>query len=75
VPGQGSGVSWHAFAMLVGLDDVKPDRMVRRFVAGALGRATVSAEDARALVIETAIGFGVSPRALDYAIWSHVSHR
>ena len=32
VPGQGSGVSWRAFSMLVGLPEVKPDRMIRRFV-------------------------------------------
>ena len=38
VAGQGSGVSWRAFSMLVGLPEVKPDRMIRRFAAAALGR-------------------------------------
>ena len=39
VPGQASGVSWRAFCMLVGLAEVKPDRMIRRYVATALGRS------------------------------------
>jgi hypothetical protein len=76
VPGQGSGVSWRAFSMLVGLNDVKPDRMVRRFVAGALGRPSqnaVSADEARELVMATAARLGVPPRVLDYAIWAHQS--
>jgi hypothetical protein len=32
VPGQGSGVSWRYLRMLAGLPDVKPDRMVIRFL-------------------------------------------
>jgi hypothetical protein len=76
VPGQGSGVSWRAFSMLVGLQEVKPDRMIRRFVAGALGRASAQAvgvEEARELVLATAARLGVPARALDYAIWAHQS--
>jgi hypothetical protein len=76
VPGQGSGVSWRAFAMLVGLADVKPDRMVRRFVAAALGRPNqnaVGADQARDLVMATAARLGVPPRDLDYAIWAYQS--
>jgi hypothetical protein len=76
VTGQGSGVSWRAFCMLVGLAEVKPDRMIRRFVAAALGRSGESAvgvEEARELVIATAARLDVSPRALDYAIWSYQS--
>jgi hypothetical protein len=76
VPGQGSGVSWRAFAMLVGLADVKPDRMVRRFVAAALGRPNqnaVGADEARELVMAAAARLGVSPRVLDHAIWAHQS--
>jgi hypothetical protein len=78
VPGQGSGVSWRAFAMLVGLADVKPDRMVRRYVADALGRGrdtAVGTEEARALVMAAAVRLGVSPRDLDYAIWSYQASR
>ena len=76
VPGQGSGISWRAFCMLVGLAEVKPDRMIRRYVASALGRSGESAvgvEEARDLVMATAAHLGVSPRALDYAIWSYQS--
>jgi hypothetical protein len=76
VPGQASGTSWRAFAMLVGLADVKPDRMIRRYVANALGRSretAVGVEEARALVMATAVHLGVSPRDLDYAIWSYQS--
>ncbi len=78
VAGQRSGVSWHAFAMLVGVVDVKPDRMVRRYVAAALGRpreTAVGAEEARELVMAAAARLRVSPRALDYAIWAHQSER
>jgi hypothetical protein len=76
VTGRGSGVSWRAFCMLVGLAEVKPDRMIRRFVAAALrrsGESAVSVEWARELVIATAVRPNVSPGALDYVIWSYKS--
>ena len=76
VAGQGSGVSWRAFSMLVGLAEVKPDRMIRRFAAAALGRpreTAVGVEEARELVLGAAARLGVSPRALDNAIWSYQS--
>jgi hypothetical protein len=76
VAGQGSGVSWRAFSMLVGLPDVKPDRMIRRFAAAALGRpreTAVGVDEARELVLGAAARLGVSPRALDNAIWSYQS--
>jgi hypothetical protein len=76
VPGQASGISWRAFSMLIGLAEVKPDRMIRRYVASALGRSGESAvgiEEARDLVLATAAHLGISPRQLDYAIWSYQS--
>lgn len=76
VPGQASGVSWRAFCMLVGLAEVKPDRMIRRYVASALGRSgetAVGVDEARDLVMATAARLGVSPRALDNAIWAYQS--
>jgi hypothetical protein len=76
VAGQGSGVSWRAFSMLVGLPEVKPDRMIRRFAAAALGRpreTAVGVDEARALVLGAAARLGVSPRALDNAIWTYQS--
>jgi hypothetical protein len=37
IPGQGSGISFKYFSMLAGNGNyVKPDRMVKRFVADAL---------------------------------------
>jgi hypothetical protein len=76
VAGQASGVSWRAFSMLVGLPEVKPDRMIRRFAAAALGRpreTAVSVAEARDLVLAAATSLGVSPRELDYAIWAYQS--
>ncbi len=76
VAGQGSGVSWRAFSMLVGLPEVKPDRMVRRFAAAALGRpreTAVGVDEARVLLLGAAARLGVSPRALDNAIWAYQS--
>jgi hypothetical protein len=76
VPGQASGISWRAFSMLIGLAEVKPDRMIRRYVASALGRSGESAvgvEEARILVMATAAHLGVSARDLDYAIWAYQS--
>jgi hypothetical protein len=76
VAGQASGVSWRAFSLLVGLEEVKPDRMIRRFVAAALGRpreTAVGVDEARDLVKRAAARLGVSPTALDYAIWAHQS--
>jgi hypothetical protein len=78
VPGQASGVSWRAFSILIGLPDVKPDRMIRRYVATALGRPNenaVGVDEAREVVIATAARLGVSPRDLDYAIWAYQSTR
>jgi hypothetical protein len=71
VPGQGSGVSWRYLRMLVGLPDVKPDRMILRFIASAIGvqESEVHGEQAVALVEAAAQHFDVDPRALDHEIW------
>ena len=50
--------------MLVGLPEVKPDRMIRRFAAAALGRpreTAVGVDEARDLVLAAAARLGVSP--------------
>ncbi len=72
VPGQSSGVSWRYLRMLLGLPDVKPDRMVIRFIASALGIAerTLERERAVQLVCAAAERLGVEPPALDHAIWT-----
>ena len=64
VTGQASGVSWRAFSLLVGLPEVKPDRMIRRFAAAALDRpreTAVGVDEARDLVMAAATLLGVSP--------------
>ena len=81
IPGQKSGISFDYFRMLAGDDDrIKPDRMVQRFIARALGKKPdqITPDQART-VIKTAIpvlaerGFNWSPRQLDYAVWSQES--
>lgn len=71
VPGQRSGVTWHYLLMLAGVPGVKPDRMILRFVAEAIGTspARVTTAEAVRLVSEAADQLGVSATALDHAIW------
>ena len=75
VPGQGSGVSWRYLRMLTGLPDVKPDRMVIRFLAAALAveEGSIAADRAVALVRAAAKHFDVDQRALDHEIWEYQS--
>ncbi|WP_406045514.1 hypothetical protein OG799_14190 [Micromonospora sp. NBC_00898] len=71
VPGQGSGISWRYLLMLARLPGVKPDRMIRRFVARALQQASI-APDAAVCLVETAAELlDVSPTSLDHEIWRH----
>ena len=73
VPGQGSGISWRYLRMLLGIADVKPDRMVKRFITSALGpdEQPLSDDQVVDLVKATAAHHGVDPRALDHEIWKH----
>jgi hypothetical protein len=77
VPGQRSGISWRYLRMLAGLPDVKPDRMVIRFLAAALhvDETSIDADRAVALVQAAAEHFGVDQRALDHEIWEYQSGR
>ena len=81
IKGQGSGLSFDYFQMLAGLDGhVKADRMVRRFVADALGSTVVPAGTAQALVIEACQLLKeefpyLTPRLLDYEIWNYQRSR
>jgi hypothetical protein len=72
IPGQRSGITWRYMLMLAGLEDVKPDRMIVRFVSRALDRPRpVGVEEARVLVVAAAEELGVSQRTLDHTIWNY----
>ncbi|QGN48445.1 hypothetical protein GKC29_17430 [Micromonospora sp. WMMC415] len=75
VPGQGSGISWRYLLMLAGLPGVKPDRMIRRLVARALGLPDVAPDAAVCLVTKAAELLAVSSTALDHEVWRHERKR
>ena len=69
--GQRSGITWHYMQMLAGIPGVKPDRMIVRFVADALGlpRRGVTPGFAWEILTAAARGMGMSPTDLDHAVW------
>lgn len=72
IQGQGSGISWSYFLMLSGTQGVKADRMVRRFLADALGRPSaedVGVAEAVELVTAAAERLNTEPTTLDHQIW------
>ncbi len=77
IPGQGSGISWRYFLMLAGVDGIKPDRMIHRFITAATGVA-VTNEEAVDLLMRAQQAWP-EPRPtlveLDHAIWRHESGR
>jgi hypothetical protein len=74
IAGQSSGLSWRYFLMLSGDDTrVKPDRMIRRFLARALGREP-ALDDAQVLLERVVAALrpecpALTPRLLDHLIW------
>lgn len=75
-PGHGSRLSWNYFLILARLPGVKADRMIRRFVATAIGPAhenAVPPAEAGALVTAAADRLGVEDQILDYVIWRYQS--
>jgi hypothetical protein len=74
VRGQRSGISWRYLLLLSGDQEVKPDRMIVRFVAAALGR-TPSTSEAADLLTAAAEQLNVPLRALDQAAWRQQSGR
>lgn len=81
IPGQKSGISFDYFRMLAGDDNlIKPDRMVQRFIARAIGEAPdkVGPDRARGLLQGVvpelnARGSTWSPRTLDHEVWAYQS--
>lgn len=80
IPGQGSGISLRYFYMLTGSEsDVKPDRMIGRFVQAALGRS-LGVEETAVLLAETCALLAqtypsLTPRKLDNLIWEYQRER
>ncbi len=63
------------FLMLLGIEGVKADVMIRRFVAGALAVAEVEPSQSQDLVAAAAKALDVDMLALDYAVWDYESRR
>lgn len=63
-------VTWSYLCMLLGIDDVKADTWVMRFVQQAVPHAKTT-EEVRRLVSEVAKQMGVRRSDLDHAIWSY----
>lgn len=63
--------------MLAGAEGVKPDRMICRFVADALGLPRRSVTTGFALEILTAAAkeMGMSPTDLDHGVWQFQRNR
>lgn len=74
IPGQASGISLRYFYMLTGIKtEIKPDRMVIRFIEAALGRS-VKVDECHGLLVETCQLLletypDLNPRSLDHAVW------
>lgn len=77
LPGQRSGITWRYLLMLAGVPGVKPDRMVRRFVARAVQRPgkSLSDDDLARLVTLAAYQLGIHPTLADHLIWRAQSGR
>jgi hypothetical protein len=78
LPGQGSGIAFDYFRMLAGDDDlIKPDRMIQRFVACALGTEKEPEPRQAAVLVRLAArelsgrGYRWTPLSLDHAIWQY----
>jgi len=70
IKGQGSGISFGYFMMLLGQDGIKPDRMIVRFLEKALSRKVLP-DEARELLAEVARKLNLSQIQLDHAIWNY----
>ena len=74
IPGQRSGISWRYLLLLIGMPEVKPDRMIVRFVSAAVGRKSDLGTTAE-LVRAAAPELGTDVRTLDHRIWRFQSGR
>lgn len=67
--------SWDYLMMNVGIDDIKVDRMIRRFFERAVGNPSrrPSSQRIKAAFSEVAEQLGTTLRLLDHAIWNYES--
>lgn len=72
VRGQRSGITWRYFLMLLGVEGVKPDRMIIRFIARTIGRRP-SPDAAVDLITSAAAEAGLSATQADHRIWASES--
>lgn len=76
LPSQSSGVTYSYLLILAGMPSVKPDRMILRFLAAALGEETdLSFNRAVELIRAAADELKVSSRTLDHIVWRAASGR
>lgn len=76
LPSQSSGVTYNYLLVLAGMPSVKPDRMILRFLAAALGEDTdLSFDRAVELIRAAADELQVSARTLDHIVWRAASGR
>jgi len=68
VRGQGSGITWRYFLMLLNLDGVKPDRMIMRFISDTIGRSP-RVDEAVDLITAAAAEAGLRAIEADHRIW------
>jgi len=69
IKGLGTAV-YHGLVMRLGVETVKPDVHILRFVADAIGRPMNELETIEALE-EVATRLNLSPRTLDWSIWEY----
>jgi hypothetical protein len=68
VRGQRSGISWHYLRILSGSQDIKADRMIRRFLKRCLGYLP-GPQEATSVLNAVAPLLDCDLRTLDHAIW------
>lgn len=77
LPSQSSGVTYNYLLLLAGIQSVKPDRMVVRFINEQLqlDGGYLTPKQVAHLITQVAESYRTEPRKLDHVIWRHASNR
>ncbi|WP_024476660.1 hypothetical protein [Arthrobacter sp. CAL618] len=77
LPSQSSGVTFNYLLILAGLQSVKADRMILRFIEQhtKLDSRQINPSEAADLVMRVAEAYPTTARRLDHVIWRHTSGR